>query len=238
VLEQPLAGLKIGIVPEHLGDGIDGEVAQALQTAIDVYKSLGAKIIDIALPHARYGVAAYYIIAPSEASSNLARYDGVHYGHRSASFKNMIDMYEASRGEGFGAEVKRRIMIGTYALSSGYYDAYYLKAMQVRRLIAQDFQQAFAQVDVVLTPSSPSPAFKIGERVNDPLKMYLDDVFTVTANLAGIPGISIPCGVSGEQLPIGLQLLAPAFEEERLLRAARMFEHATDWHLRRPEFGS
>lgn len=233
-LDQPLAGLKIGIVPEHFGDGIDAEVAAAVQQALAVYERLGATVSEISLPHARYGVAAYYLIAPSEASSNLARYDGVHYGYRAASFENMIDMYEASRGEAFGPEVKRRIMLGTYALSSGYYDAYYLKAMQVRRLIANDFREAFSQVDLIVTPTTPHPAFPLGELADDPLRMYLGDVFTVTANLAGIPGISLPCGFSGRGLPIGLQLLGPAYGEVRLLQAARMYEQATDWHTRLP----
>ncbi|SFI29118.1 Asp-tRNA(Asn)/Glu-tRNA(Gln) amidotransferase subunit GatA [Planctomicrobium piriforme] len=233
-LEQPLQGLRIGIVPEHLGAGVDLDVANAVTEALAVYRQLGATIVDIELPYARYGVAAYYVIAPCEASSNLARYDGVHYGHRAGKFGNLVEMYEASRGEGFGDEVKRRIMIGTYALSSGYYDAYYLKAMKVRRLIANDFADAFKQVDVVLTPTSPTPAFRIGELSADPLQMYLNDIYTIGANLAGIPALSLPCGLSSKGLPIGLQLLAPAFEESRLLRAARMFEKATDWHQQRP----
>jgi aspartyl-tRNA(Asn)/glutamyl-tRNA(Gln) amidotransferase subunit A len=233
-LDAPLEGLRIGIVPDHFGDGLHDEVEAAVRSAIEVYRQLGAEVHEVEMPHARYGVAAYYLIAPSEASSNLARYDGVHYGHRAASFENMIDMYERTRGEGFGPEVKRRIMLGTYALSSGYYDAYYLKALKVRRLIAQDYARAFEQVDVILSPTSPTPAFKIGELIDDPLKMYLNDVYTINANLAGIPGISLPCGESSDGsgsdgsgsngLPIGLQLLAPAFEEQRLLRAARMFE--------------
>lgn len=223
-LEQPLAGLRIGVVPEHYGPGLDPEVKLAVEVAIEQYRKLGASIVEIALPHARYGVAVYYVLAPSEASSNLARFDGVHYGHRAASFDNMIQMYERSRGEGFGDEVKRRIMLGTYALSSGYYDAYYKKALQVRRLIRDDFSAAFEQVDVVLTPSAPKPPFKVGELGHDPLAMYLNDLFTIGANLAGIPGISLPCGMTSKGLPIGLQLLAPAFEEARLLRAARMLE--------------
>lgn len=233
-LEQPLEGLRIGIVAEHYGEGVDAEVAAAVQAALDVYRSLGAEVREVETPHARYGIAAYYIIAPSEASSNLARYDGAHYGHRAASFENMIDMYERTRGEGFGPEVKRRIMLGTYALSSGYYDAYYVKALKVRRLIAEDYARAFEQVDLILSPTSPSPAFAIGSLVDDPLQMYLNDVYTINANLAGIPGLSLPCGFSSAGLPIGLQLLAPAFEEGRLLRAARMYERATSWTERRP----
>lgn len=234
-LEQPLENLKVGYV-EHLhADGLHPSVKEATQKALETYKSLGAELVPVELPHAKYCVATYYIIAPSEASSNLARYDGVHYGHRAEQFENMIDMYAASRGEAFGDEVKRRIMLGTYALSSGYYDAYYLKALKVRRLIRNDFEQAFQKVDLIATPVTPTPAFKIGELVDDPLAMYLADIFTTSANLAGIPGISIPAGMSEENLPIGLQLLAPPLEEERLLRAARMFERETEWHLKRPE---
>lgn len=229
-LDQPLAGLKVGIVPEHYGQGLDDDVHQVVQQAMDTYRELGAEIHEVELPHARYGVAAYYLIAPSEASSNLSRYDGIHYGHRAVSDEKMslTDLYETSRGEGFGPEVKRRIMIGAYALSSGYYDAYYLKALKVRRLIAEDYDRAFQKVDVILSPASPTPAFKLGELVDDPLQMYLNDIYTIGANLAGIPGISLPAGLSSSGLPIGVQLLAPAFEEERLLRASRMFEAATE----------
>jgi len=234
-LERPLTGLRIGIVPEHFGPGVDSDVAQAVTRAIETYRTLGASVSEVELKHTRYGVAAYYVIAPSEASSNLARFDGVHYGHRAKEFSNMVDMYETSRAEGFGDEVQRRIMIGTYALSSGYYDAYYLKAMKVRRLIANDFAQAFSQVDVILTPTSPTPAYALGEKSADPLKMYMDDMYTVSANLAGLPGISVPCGFSQTGMPIGLQLLGPAFEEGRLLHAARQYEQATDWHTRHPE---
>jgi aspartyl-tRNA(Asn)/glutamyl-tRNA(Gln) amidotransferase subunit A len=235
-LEQPLKGLKIGIAAEHFQEGLDPQVETAVRKAIEVYKSLGAELREIPLPHSQYAVATYYLIAPSEASSNLARYDGVHYGFRSAKFneKNMIDMYETTRGEAFGTEVKRRIMIGTYALSAGYYDAYYLKALKARRLIRQDFDKAFGEVDLIASPVAPGPPFKIGELADDPLAMYLSDIYTLSANLAGIPGISIPCGFCAHEkpLPIGLQLLAPPFEEERLLRAARMYERETDWHTR------
>lgn len=236
-VDQPLDGLKIGIVPEHFGDGLDDEVHQAMQSAIETYQSLGAQIETIELPHAKYGIAAYYIIAPSEASSNLSRYDGVHYGHRATreSKQSLVEMYEASRGEGFGPEVKRRIMLGAYALSSGYYDAYYVKALKVRRLIAEDYQRAFQNVDVILSPTCPTPAFRIGELVDDPLQMYLNDIYTIGANLAGIPGISLPAGHSSTGKPIGLQLLAAAYEEEKLLRAASMFEHATEFHLATPQ---
>lgn len=234
-VDEPLKGLRIGVAKEHFVSGLNPEVEKAIRAALDVYKSLGAQIKDVSLPHSKYAVAVYYIVAPSEASSNLARYDGVHYGHRAEKFENMIDMYSASRGEGFGSEVKRRIMLGTYALSAGYYDAYYVKALKVRRLIRNDFDAAFRDVDVIASPVTPTPAFKIGELIDDPLAMYLSDIYTISANLAGLPGISIPAGFSSTNLPIGLQLLAPPFEEERLLRTARMFERETEWHKRRPE---
>ena len=200
-----------------------------------VYEGLGAKIEEVSLPHSPYAIATYYLVATAEASSNLARYDGVHYGHRSSKPGDLIEMYCQSRGEGFGAEVKRRIMLGTYALSSGYKDAYYLKALQVRRLIRDDFDQAFSRCDVVLGPTSPTAAFKIGERSADPLQMYLSDIYTISCNLAGIAGISLPGGFTQSGLPIGLQLLGAPFEEEKLLRVARMYEKATDWHMRRPK---
>ena len=233
-LEQPLRGLSIGIAKEHFVAGLDAEVEKAVRAALDVYRSLGAEIREVTLPHSEYAIAVYYLIAASEASSNLARYDGVHYGHRAEKFNDLIDMYSASRGEGFGAEVKRRIMLGTYALSAGYYDAYYLKALKVRRLIRQDFDKAFADVDVIASPVAPTAAFRIGELVNDPLAMYLSDIYTISANLAGIPGISVPAGMTTNGLPIGLQLLGPTFSEERLLRAARMLEKHTEWHKLRP----
>lgn len=232
-LNQPLAGLRIGMAEEHFAEGLDAEVERTVKAAIDVYRSLGATIHPVRLPHTKYAVATYYLIAPSEASSNLSRYDGIHYGHRSEEQGNLFDLYAASRGEGFGAEVKRRIMIGTFALSAGYADKYYVKALKVRRLIRQDFDEAFAQVDVIAGPVAPTPAFQIGELSSDPLAMYLSDVYTLSANLAGIPGMSIPCGFTKSNLPIGMQLLAPPFEEERLLRAARMFERETEWHQRR-----
>ncbi len=234
-LDQPLQGLKIGVAREFFADGLDSEVAACVRTAFDVYRSLGAELRDITLPHSKYSIATYYLIAGSEASSNLARYDGVHYGHRTEAAKSLTEMYAASRGEAFGAEVKRRIMLGTYALSSGYYDQYYVKALRVRRLIRQDFDRAFADVDIVAGPVTPTAAFQLGEKTNDPLAMYLSDIYTISANLAGIPGISIPCGFTQAGLPIGLQLLAPPFEEDRLLRTARMHERETDWHTRRPQ---
>lgn len=240
-LEKPLDGLRIGIVKEYQSmGGLDPQVQKAVADAIETYKKLGAKIVEVSLPNSAYGIAAYYVIAPCEASSNLARYDGVHYGHRTKDAVNdIVELFSKSRAEGFGPEVQRRIMIGTYALSSGYYDAYYVRAQKLRSLIKNDFDNAFKDCDVVLTPTSPTPAFKVGDKSADPLSMYLCDVFTVTCNIAAIPGISLPCGfTSGDDgskpLPIGMQLLAPAFGEETLLRAARMYEKATEWHTKRP----
>jgi aspartyl-tRNA(Asn)/glutamyl-tRNA(Gln) amidotransferase subunit A len=234
-VEQSVKPLTLGIVREHFDEGLDAEVARSVREALKVYEELGAKIEDVTMPHGKYAIATYYLVATAEASSNLARYDGVHFGHRSMDHKDLIDMYCRSRGEGFGAEVKRRIMLGTYALSSGYKDAYYLKALKVRRLIHDDFAAAFAHCDAIVGPTSPTPAFRIGERSADPLAMYLADIYTIGANLAGLPGISIPCGFTKTGLPIGLQILAAPFEEEKLLRIARMFERATDWHTRRPK---
>ncbi|MBM4071523.1 MAG: Asp-tRNA(Asn)/Glu-tRNA(Gln) amidotransferase subunit GatA [Planctomycetes bacterium] len=232
--EQPLRPLTIGVPREFFGAGLDGEVEKAVRAALEVYQGLGATIRDVSLPHTRFAVAAYYLVATAEASSNLARYDGGHFGRRATMFDNLIDMYCRSRGEGFGAEVKRRIMLGTHVLSSGYRDAYYVKALKVRRLIKQDFDEVFNNCDVIIGPTSPTPAFKLGEKVGDPLAMYLSDVYTISANLAGLPGISIPCGFTGSGLPIGLQILAAPFEEQKLLQVARMFERETDWHDRRP----
>ena len=233
-LPSGIKGVKIGLPKEYFGEGISPEVAAAIRAAAATYAGLGAEILDVSLPHTEYAVATYYIIATAEASSNLARYDGVHYGHRTSRKSDLIELYSRSRAEGFGPEVKRRIMLGTHALSAGYYEAYYLKAGQVRALFRRDFDQAFAKVDAILCPTSPTPAFRIGEKVSDPLSMYLSDIYTISANLAGIPGISIPCGFSSEGLPIGLQLLAKPFDEERLLRIAYAFEQATDYHLKRP----
>jgi aspartyl-tRNA(Asn)/glutamyl-tRNA(Gln) amidotransferase subunit A len=232
---QPVKPLTIGVAREHFDAGLDAEVERSVRAALKVYEDLGAKIEEVSLPHSKYAVAAYYLVATAEASSNLARYDGVHFGHRSTGHADLIDMYCRSRGEGFGAEVKRRIMLGTYALSSGYKDAYYLKALQVRRLIHDDFERVFSRCDALIGPTSPTPAFKIGERSADPLAMYLADIYTISANLAGLPGISVPCGFTTTGLPIGLQILAAPFEEEKLLRIAHMHERATDWHTRRPK---
>jgi aspartyl-tRNA(Asn)/glutamyl-tRNA(Gln) amidotransferase subunit A len=234
LVDNPVSPLTIGIVKEHFGEGLNAEVEGAIRDALKVYEALGARVREVSLPHSRYAVATYYLVATAEASSNLARYDGVHYGHRAKQFANLVDMYCRSRGEGFGPEVKRRIMLGTYALSGGYKDAYYLKALKVRRLIKEDFDRAFRECDVIIGPTSPTAAFRVGEKVKDPLQMYLSDIYTIGANLAGIAGISIPCGFSRAGLPIGLQILAPPFGEEKLLRVARMYERQTDWHTRQP----
>ena len=231
-LTRGVKGLKIGLPKEYYIDGLDPDVQKAMDAAIETYRRLGAEFIDISLPHTDYAVATYYLIATAEASSNLARYDGVRFGHR-AEADGLLDMYNKSRSEGFGVEVKRRIMVGTYALSSGYYDAYYVKAQKVRTLIMNDFIKAFADVDVMLTPVAPTPAFKIGEKINDPLQMYLSDIFTIPVNLAGTCAISIPAGFSSSGLPIGLQLIGKPFDEETLLRAGYAFEQATEWHTRK-----
>jgi aspartyl-tRNA(Asn)/glutamyl-tRNA(Gln) amidotransferase subunit A len=232
-LNQPIAGLKIGVYPQFFADGIDPAVEASVREAIQVYESLGAQIVEIDLPHSAAAVATYYVIAPCEASSNLSRYDGVRYTHRAAA-DSLDPMYMDSRAEGFGAEVKRRVILGTYALSSGYYDAYYLQASKVRRMIKHDFDQAFKQVDMILGPTTPTTAFQFGQHTQDPLAMYLADIFTVSANLAGIPAISLPCGMSAG-LPIGLHLQGKAFDEVTLLRAAHQFQQTTQWHQQRPE---
>ena len=223
-----IQGLRIGLPKEYFIDGMDPAVEKAVREAVKTLESLGATVREVSLPHTDAGLSVYYVLAPSEASANLARFDGVRYGHRSAKATNLLEQYELSRDEGFGPEVKRRIMLGTYALSSGYYDAYYLKAQKVRTLITNDFDKVFDQVDLIATPTAPTPAFKAGEKSDDPLQMYLSDVFTISCNLAGIPGLSLPCGFSGG-LPIGLQLLGRPFEEERVLAAARAYEEATSW---------
>ena len=237
-LDRPVDGLRIGIAAEYdHAAGVDSQVKAAVGAAVKQFQSMGAELVEVSLPHTEYGIAAYYVIAPCEASSNLARYDGVHYGHRTKEpVRDIIELFSRSRAEGFGDEVQRRIMLGAYALSSGYYDAYYVRALKVRRLIRRDFDRAFEKCDVILCPTSPVPAFRIGEKADDPLSMYLTDVFTVTANIAAIPAVSLPCGfTTGDKpLPIGLQLLGPAFGEDKLLRVARMYEAATDWHTRRP----
>jgi len=229
-LEKPLDPLRVGVPREYFGDGLDSEVGAAVLEAVRLFSRLGAKVREISLPHTDYAVSTYYIIAPAEASSNLARYDGVHYGHRAPASDDIIALFARSRAQGFGAEVQRRILLGTYALSAGYYDAYYLKASKVRRLIKRDFDEAFAEVDCLVCPTSPVPAFRLGERVARPLEMYLADVYTIPANLAGIPGISLPCGLTRAGLPIGLQILGQAFDDARLLRIARSVEREMPWH--------
>jgi aspartyl-tRNA(Asn)/glutamyl-tRNA(Gln) amidotransferase subunit A len=229
-LVSDLKGLRIGLPKEYYIEGLDPDVKTAMDSAIETCRGLGGQFVDISLPHTDYAVAAYYLIATAEASSNLARYDGVRFGHRTSEPGSLMDTYCRSRAEGFGTEVKRRIMLGTYALSSGYYDAYYLKAQKVRTLIMQDFLSAFEQVDVILTPVAPTAAFRIGEKASDPLQMYLSDIFTIPVNLAGTCGISVPAGMSGNGLPIGLQLIGRPFGEESIIRAAYAFEQATAWH--------
>jgi aspartyl-tRNA(Asn)/glutamyl-tRNA(Gln) amidotransferase subunit A len=237
LLGQDLKGIRIGMPKEYFIEGIDPQVDTAVRAAIKQYESLGAEIVEVSLPHTEYAVAVYYIIATAEASANLARFDGVRYGHRADNVQNIVDHYMRSRAEGFGEEVKRRIILGTYVLSSGYYDAYYLRAQKVRTLIRQDFSRAFEKVDALICPTSPEVAFKLGDRSDDPLKMYLADIFTIAANLAGICGISLPCGfanVDGTKLPIGLQLLGKPFEEAKLLQIAHAYEQSTPWHQERP----
>jgi len=222
---KPVRGMKLGIPAEYFSEGLDVGVRAAVESAIQLLSDAGAEIVPISLPHTQYAIPTYYVIATAEASANLARYDGVRYGYRSPEVRTLSDMYRKTRDEGFGPEVKRRIMLGTYALSSGYYDAYYLKAQKVRTLLARDFQNAFAKVDAILTPTAPTPAFKLGEKTDDPLSMYLADIYTVTADLAGIPGISVPCGQTKSGLPIGLQVLGKHFDEGTLLRVAHVVEH-------------
>ncbi len=234
-LKEGVAGKKIGLPKEYFIDGLDSDIKQAVAAAIETYHQLGAEIVEVSLPHTDYSVASYYLIAMAEASSNLARFDGVRFGIRQDAGEGLIGMYQQTRTAGFGDEVKRRIMLGTYALSSGYYDAYYLKAQKVRTLIRQDFHDVFEQVDLLLTPVAPTPAFKIGAMVNNPLQMYLSDIFTIPTNLAGTCAMSLPCGFSGEGLPIGLQLIGKPFAEAEMLQAAYAFEQATDWNKRVPE---
>jgi aspartyl-tRNA(Asn)/glutamyl-tRNA(Gln) amidotransferase subunit A len=233
-IERGVKGLKLGLPKEYFLAGMDPEVEQAVRKAAQAYEQLGAKVVDVSLPHTQYALAAYYLIAPAEASSNLARYDGVRYGLRAQGTKGLREMYFQTRSAGFGPEVKRRIMLGTYALSAGYYDAYYLKAQKVRTLIRQDFAKAFENVDAIISPTSPVTAFRLGEKINDPLAMYLMDVFTLPCNLAGLPGMSIPCGFNASSLPIGLQILARPFDEALMLRIGRAFEREHDFSRRTP----
>jgi aspartyl-tRNA(Asn)/glutamyl-tRNA(Gln) amidotransferase subunit A len=238
IVRQPLKEtLTIGLAKEFLGDGVDGDVRYAVEMAAAFYEAHGLSVKPVSLPHTRYGVAAYYIIADAEASSNLARYDGVRYGYRSPAGHNLDSLYAATRGEGFGSEVKRRIMLGTYTLSAGYYDQYYLKALRVRTLVANDFRDALRSVDLILTPTAPTPAFLLGEKLETPLEMYLSDVFTITPSLAGLPALSVPCGISTAGLPIGMQLVGRPFDEGLLLRVGGAFERETPWHQMRPGVG-
>jgi len=232
-LERPLAGLRIGLPKEFFGEGCDAAVMAGIEAAIVEYRKLGAETVEVSLPNMKLSVPAYYVIAPAEASSNLSRYDGVRYGYRAPEYADLNDMYAKTRAQGFGDEVKRRILIGTYVLSHGYYDAYYLQAQRIRRLIADDFRAAFTQCDVIMGPTSPTTAFKLGEKIDDPVQMYLFDIYTLGVNLAGLPGMSIPCGMAGD-MPVGLQLIGDYFSEARLLNVAHRYQQATDWHLRRP----
>ncbi len=233
-LGKPLAGLKIGLPKEFFAEGLSAEVAQKIDEAIAEYKKLGATTVEVSLPNMGLSVPVYYVLAPAEASSNLSRFDGVRYGHRTAEYRDLLDMYEKTRAEGFGPEVKRRIMIGAYVLSHGYYDAYYLQAQRIRRLIAADFAAAFKQCDVILGPTAPTPAFNFGEKAADPVAMYLSDIYTIAVNLAGLPGMSIPCGFASNGRPIGLQLIGDLFSEAKLLNVAHQYQLQTDWHQRRP----
>jgi aspartyl-tRNA(Asn)/glutamyl-tRNA(Gln) amidotransferase subunit A len=232
-LNQPLTGVKIGLASEFFEGGLDPAIAGAIEQAIEVLKGQGASFVPLKLPNLPHSVPTYYVVAPAECSSNLARFDGVRYGYRCANPRDLKDLYERSRAEGFGAEVKRRIMIGTYVLSAGYYDAYYLKAQRVRQLIANDFNRAFGEVDLLLGPTTPTVAFKIGAKTDDPVTMYLNDIYTIGANLAGLPAMSIPCGFAHD-LPVGLQLIGPHFSEQRLLNVAHRYQCDTDWHARVP----
>ena len=234
-LARPLAGLRIGLPREFFAAGLTPDVQRAVEAAVAEYKKLGATVVDISLPNMELSVPVYYVLAPAEASSNLSRFDGVRYGHRAAEYTDLMDMYKRSRAEGFGAEVKRRILIGTYVLSHGYYDAYYIRAQKLRRLIARDFVEAFKQCDVIMGPTSPTTAFKLGEKSADPVQMYLSDIYTIAVNLAGLPGMSIPCGFDGGGLPVGLQIIGNYFDEARMLNVAHQYQLATDWHQRAPQ---
>jgi len=234
-LDHPLKGLRIGLPREYFGEGLSADVAKVVEAAIAEYRKLGAETVEVSLPNSGLAIPCYYVLAPAEASSNLSRYDGVRYGYRAPEYRDLIDMYCKTRAQGFGEEVKRRIMIGTYALSAGYYDAYYLKAQRLRRLIAQDFEQAFEVCDVIMGPTSPSTAFKLGAKSDDPVSMYLSDIYTISVNLAGLPGVSIPAGFDSKGLPVGLQIIGRYFGEERLLNVAHQFQQVSDWHRRRPK---
>jgi aspartyl-tRNA(Asn)/glutamyl-tRNA(Gln) amidotransferase subunit A len=233
-LTQSIAGLRVGLPSEFFAEGVASDVARAVEAAIAQYKSMGCEVVEVTLPNMRLSVPVYYVLAPAEASSNLARFDGVRYGYRTAEYGDLEDMYSKTRAEGFGAEVKRRILIGTYVLSHGYYDAYYIRAQKLRRLIARDFTEAFAKCDVIMGPTTPTTAFKLGEKAADPLQMYLSDIYTIAVNLAGLPGVSIPCGFDAKGLPVGLQIIGNYFREAQMLNVAHQYQLATDWHVRAP----
>lgn len=233
-LEKPLAGIKIGLPKEFFAEGLSAEVNQVIQEAIQQYRQLGADIVEVSLPNSALAIPVYYVLAPAEASSNLSRYDGVRYGYRTKEYNDLVEMYEKTRAEGFGSEVKRRIMIGTYVLSHGYYDAYYIKAQQLRRLIAQDFTNALKECDVILGPTAPTAAFELGAKEDDPVQMYLSDIYTISVNLAGLPGMSIPAGFTQDGRPVGLQLIGDYFSEAKMLNIAHQYQQATDWHTRVP----
>lgn len=234
-LEQPLKGLRIGLPKEYFAAGLSADVAQTIEAALAEYRKLGAQTVEVSLPNSKLAVPVYYVLAPAEASSNLARFDGVRYGYRAPEYGDLMDMYQKSRAQGFGAEVKRRIMIGTYVLSAGYYDAYYLKAQKLRRLIAQDFTDAFAQCDMIMGPTAPTTAFNLGEKSDDPVSMYLSDIYTIAVNLAGLPGMSVPAGFGANGRPVGLQIIGNYFSEAKMLNVAHQFQKATDWHTRMPQ---
>ncbi|MEJ5209944.1 MAG: Asp-tRNA(Asn)/Glu-tRNA(Gln) amidotransferase subunit GatA [Burkholderiales bacterium] len=235
LLEEPLAGLRIGLPKEYFAEGVAPDVAAAVEAAIGEYRRLGAQVVEVSLPNTRLSIPVYYVLAPAEASSNLARYDGVRYGYRAPEYSDLMDMYKKTRAQGFGAEVKRRILIGTYVLSAGYYDAYYLKAQKLRRLIAQDFSDAFQRCDVIMGPTSPTTAFDLGEKADDPVAMYLSDIYTIAVNLAGLPGMSIPVGFGARGRPVGLQIIGNYFSEAKMLNVAHQYQKVTDWHLRMPQ---
>jgi len=232
-LGRPLKGLRVGILKEFFGEGLAAEIETPVRAALEVLRAEGAEVREVSLPNLPLSVPTYYVVAPAECSSNLARFDGVRFGHRCENPRDLMDLYKRSRAEGFGPEVKRRIMTGTYVLSAGYYDAYYLKAQRVRALINEDFRRAFEQVDLLLGPTTPTPAFGLGDKTDDPITMYLNDIYTIGANLAGLPAMSIPCGFAGG-LPVGVQLIGPHFSEERLLNTAHQYQQRTDWHLKAP----
>ncbi|HWN30053.1 MAG TPA: Asp-tRNA(Asn)/Glu-tRNA(Gln) amidotransferase subunit GatA [Burkholderiales bacterium] len=234
-LAKSLAGLRIGLPKEYFAEGLSDDVAQAVEAAVGQYQKLGATMVEISLPNTKLSIPVYYVLAPAEASSNLSRYDGVRYGYRAPQYHDLLDMYRKTRAQGFGAEVKRRILVGTYVLSHGYYDAYYLKAQKLRRLIARDFAEAFKKCDVIMGPTSPTTAFNLGEKSGDPVQMYLSDIYTIAVNLAGLPGMSIPCGFGNKTLPVGLHVIGNYFSEARMLNIAHQYQQATDWHKRMPE---